>query len=631
MKPNMMVSRMMSALSLGWLGIWSLASTACADPSVGVLVGQTPFEHAGLRVAGSGRLASSSPDSVWSVFVGSSAIRVSKPGGFAGTIALPAGASSAFGVAATIVHNYASSQFDALVIGDPGFNQARGRVFVYLGAAAFGGSPSLTIDGQTAGDLFGAAVADVGDVNGDGFGDFAVGAPGRTSGAGSLKLYRGGASPTGAPAVTLNGGASGDAFGSAVAGVGDLDQDAFADYVVGSPGAGGVGSATLVHGSVSFAASRIQTLGDPGAVPVYPDRPRFGSAIAGGRDLDGDGRADFIVGAPGTLGGRGAAYFFKGQAGVINAAGQEVLGASASDGFGTSLAVGSFVGPSSSDLAVGSPGASEGRGAISMFHGGAGFDLNADDAASGTSPDDALGSSLAAGRLFREAPASQLLIGAPGGGDDVADNAGAAYFFAAPPALAVQSVGLTVESDGSPLIPNSFTSTHPRFSLRLPGASSLDVDHAEVALDDRPVTVTVEASAGGGVSAAATLQPTNLAEGRHVLRARLYDTTHSLLGNAEIAFNVAARLRIEASRVVPNPTHGATRLVFTLTRPATIELDVFDVSGRSMFRRDPQIGIAAENALAIGARFPEGVYYYLLRASYQGEVDRVRGRLIVLH
>jgi hypothetical protein len=100
------------------------------------------------------------------------------------------------------------------------------RPRVYPGAA--GG-----IDPATSGELFelGYSVASAGDVDGDGFADVIVGDQER----GSAYLYLG--SPSGlnlAPETTLAQGRRDDGFGYAVAGLGDVDGDGFGDVLVGA-------------------------------------------------------------------------------------------------------------------------------------------------------------------------------------------------------------------------------------------------------------------------------------------------------------------------------------------------------------------------------------------------------------
>src|SRR5690606_14926750 len=86
---------------------------------------------------------------------------------------------------------------------------------------------------QAAGSEFGVSVAAAGDVDGDGYGDLVLGAPGIRR----AYVYRGSAAGVSTSPITLVG-ASGSDFGRAVAGAGDVNGDGYADGLVGAPDAG---------------------------------------------------------------------------------------------------------------------------------------------------------------------------------------------------------------------------------------------------------------------------------------------------------------------------------------------------------------------------------------------------------
>ncbi len=143
-----------------------------------------------------------------------------------------------------------------LVIGAPGWGGNTGAVYINFGyggrkigynnAGTFNGVSGVRLSGVTAGDKAGSAVA-VADVNGDGFGDVIVGAPGASpgglAGAGSTYITFGhtGWGSTfnlsglnGTNGFLLNGSTAGDATGMAFA-VGDLNSDYNADFALGAP------------------------------------------------------------------------------------------------------------------------------------------------------------------------------------------------------------------------------------------------------------------------------------------------------------------------------------------------------------------------------------------------------------
>ena len=111
----------------------------------------------------------------------------------------------------------------------------------HAAAAALG---SVRFDGAAAGDLAGTSVARAGDVNGDGVRDLVVGAPGAGQGAGAAYVVLG---PfTAGAAIDLGSlaargfairGRAGELAGMSVAGAGDVNGDGLADVIVGAPGA----------------------------------------------------------------------------------------------------------------------------------------------------------------------------------------------------------------------------------------------------------------------------------------------------------------------------------------------------------------------------------------------------------
>ncbi len=173
----------------------------------------------------------------------------------------------------------------------------------------------FTLTGQTAGDHFGWSVREAGDVNVDGFPDFIVGAPfDDTAGtnAGSISIFSG---KSGAVLQTVYGAEAGDCFGFAVSSAGDVNRDGRADLIVGAPGrarhADRAGKAVVVSGLdystlYTFLGSAV---GD-----------RFGYAVNGAGDVDNDGFPDVMMGAPGVDDldqGAGYVHVRSGRTGAI--------------------------------------------------------------------------------------------------------------------------------------------------------------------------------------------------------------------------------------------------------------------------------------------------------------------------
>ncbi len=163
-------------------------------------------------------------------------------------------------------------------------------------------------------DGFGAGVAAIGDVDGDGITDLAVGEPGHPGVGGSNRgavhilfldadgTVRAEQEISDGLGVTL---ANGDRFGASLAGVGDLDGDGVAELAVGADQADvGGPSNGAVHilfldpdGTVR--AEQIIAEGTGGLAEDLNDNSRFGFALGSVGDLDDDGVNDLAVGAVG--------------------------------------------------------------------------------------------------------------------------------------------------------------------------------------------------------------------------------------------------------------------------------------------------------------------------------------------
>ena len=242
------------------------------------------------------------------------------------------------------------------------------------------------IGGAGSNDLFGSALA-VGDFDGDGFDDLAVGVPGDRAGghagAGVVNIIYGsddGLDDAGNQlwhqdsAGILGVAGAGDAFGATLA-AGDFDEDGFVDLAIGAPGdeVGGKASAGVVH-VIYGTAQGLSAAGDDKwsqatkGVKGKPNRnDKFGAAVAAG-DLDGDGAADLAIGVPGENqdghNDAGQVHVLLGGEDGVTADGarfwhqdvHRVKGvAEAGDHFGAALAIADHDGDGFNDLSIGVP------------------------------------------------------------------------------------------------------------------------------------------------------------------------------------------------------------------------------------------------------------------------------------
>ena len=382
---------------------------------------------------------------------------------------------SAFGVAVAHLGDLDGDGLASVAVGAPSDSSSTGAVFV-LELEAGGGVSTATRIGDdpfgmgvlTFDDRFGRSLDAVGDLDGDGTTDLAVGAPGDSSGAvwilfltaeGGLKdKVRIGATTPGFCATL----AGTDELGRSVAALGDRDGDGSPELAVGAANHdfGGSNTGAVFILSLSPAGgltdcTRIAS-GENG-LPVLDPSDQFGASLAVPGDLDGDGDLELAVGAVGdddggadagvlwllTLGDSRAvtvkqkltAAVLGGVAGTTNPLGSAVGSVGDLDGDGVA------------DLAVGVPNDDDGA-----FDAGAVWSafLQADGTpqavqklsnlaggfGGGLVPSAAFGSGLPPSQGD---PSQPLLVGAPGGGPAGDPNKGAAWQLTLTPAGTVAS------------------------------------------------------------------------------------------------------------------------------------------------------------------------------------------------
>jgi hypothetical protein len=249
--------------------------------------------------------------------------------------------------------------------------------------------------GLAGGDRFGGAVAGLGDVDGDGVADIAVGAPeDSTDGvfAGTVWIVLLNADGTVKGHVEIANGSgglppvlgAGDFFGSGVANIGDMDGNGAADLAVGAYTLTTGGAVWILHMSAGAAPGVVlsaleigQGLGGfGGTIDMFDD---FGFSVATLGDVDGDTVVDLAVGAidDGDGGpGRGAVWILfldpdgtvLGEQKISHTAGGFLGGLADFDNFGWAVAgIGDLDDDGTPDVAVNSYDDDDGgpaRGAI---------------------------------------------------------------------------------------------------------------------------------------------------------------------------------------------------------------------------------------------------------------------------
>lgn len=219
--------------------------------------------------------------------------------------------------------------------------QALDQTELTFGAGLLDGTKGVVFTGTQPSERLGTSVSGVGDVNGDGIDDFALGfiraIPGnsRDNAGGTFIVFGSIHFPASIPVtrigdasisgnvggVRIDGVDANDLAGFSIAGAGDFNNDGLADVIIGAPDAGtgtaqGAGAAYLIFGSVTsnFTVDLRSVVPPRGLRILGPATGnRFGESVSGAGDVNGDGVDDVVIGAPNAAAGAGEVYVFFGH------------------------------------------------------------------------------------------------------------------------------------------------------------------------------------------------------------------------------------------------------------------------------------------------------------------------------
>jgi len=412
-----------------------------------------------------------------------------------------------------------------VIIGAPRTDTATlfdaGSVYVVFGSAtpakvdlASLGAGGFRIDGDENSAFLGSSVASAGDVNGDGRGDIVLGAPGRNangndSGA-AYVIYGQAASasidllnPLGGAGYRILGPTPADEAGSSVSGAGDVNADGRADVIVGVPNAGnngraGSGSAYVIYGQPAPADVNLSAPFGGYQIDGPTANDAAGLSVGDAGDVNGDARADVIVGAP-FAGNGGFAYVIFGQPAPANvdllnvgAAGFRIDGALSGDRAGIRVdGVGDVNADGRPDVIVGADDSDTNlrnlSGSAHVVYGKASTtNVSLSALASGgyridgAATDDHAGSAVGAAGDINGDGRPDVIVGAADANNNDRFDSGSAYvvFGFGPPQVAYGPIGGTVEQALIPVGPTIARTGPAAFAISPPLRRGLALDAA---------------------------------------------------------------------------------------------------------------------------------------------------------
>ena len=280
-----------------------------------------------------------------------------------------------FGSAVASAGDVNHDGYDDVLISAPRYESSsaqsdEGKVYLYLGSEnGLAADPDWTYECNLAASSCGYALASAGDINGDGYDDIIVGTPHYDSpltNEGAALIFLG--SATG-PSLTANyileQNQAEAWFGVSVAAAGDVNQDGYADMIVGAS----LYDQDETHPNVGAAFLYLGSPTGPGAHAAWvsygsEEYSQFGRSVRAAGDINRDGYADVLIGAPlfGQNGSEyqpdeGAVFLFKGKSsGLQSDFHWSAYGNKAETKFGFSAGgAGDINGDGGDDIIVGAP------------------------------------------------------------------------------------------------------------------------------------------------------------------------------------------------------------------------------------------------------------------------------------
>jgi hypothetical protein len=498
-----------------------------------------------------------------------------------------------------------------------------------------------TYDGAVPAGEFGYACAVIGDMDGDGFAEFAIGAPGDATGgadAGRVFIYRGGHPLADEPTWVITGG-PGERLGHSLAPA-RVDDDYLPDLVIGMPGGpGATGRVMVAYGSAVLGERSVRI------VEGTTSGGRFGWAVAGMKWRWGPSSARFIVGAPEANDGAGEVHGLTQGDPPPPTRAFVLHGASAGERFGYAVADAGLTRGyvAGEEFLVGAPESSTGAtstGRFGLFWHDAPDDTLPAIERHGTSAGERLGHAVTGGEdtnpNFFE-PSDEFVGGAPG-------------------AYPIGPTGLgraAVHSDQIPAFdiqgsaPGSALGSTVRLLATVTGSGLADLAVAEAGAVRvytgplqpwaPPAAVLLAEAADGGfghaISNSGSIDPEIGSHRQFLVGAPDYDGTGRvyLYGDPSPVTGVEAPVsiaKIGLGSPSPNPARAAVSFSVDLPRAMTARIAVYDVAGREVARvHDGMLG-PGRSTIEWGARAGAGPGLYFVGLEAGGV--RMTKRLAVM-
>lgn len=186
---------------------------------------------------------------------------------------------------------------------------------------------AFSIDGTEAKDVLGRSIARLSDLDGDGKEDIAVGVPKTPPDSmtgmnkkGSVIIY--GSKNNWAVIKQIDSEVINDNFGTSIDNAGDQDGDGKDDIIIGDPGVIGIGR---THSPASNGKAYLYKSSDNWTTPqIFTGKngEELGWSVKSIKDQDGDGKKDFLIGAPNIdtsgLTDNGGVYLYSSKGNILH-------------------------------------------------------------------------------------------------------------------------------------------------------------------------------------------------------------------------------------------------------------------------------------------------------------------------